>query len=144
MLMTFWKYMLPLPSELKCAGWQTVEYIVAYRPTAKGWLCKQSPFLGNGSVNTFPLLGSRLLIMQQLDYNNGNLVFLCGLCWSVTSKGQSQLRVQAVLQGNLWREDLSAWRWRISAVRSHCQGTTGKGLAGGVVICELWRLAVAL
>jgi hypothetical protein len=49
--------------------------IVAYRPVAKQWLCKQRPFLGNGSVNTFPLLGSRFLIMQQLDYNNGNGVF---------------------------------------------------------------------
>jgi hypothetical protein len=35
-------------------------------------------------------------------------------------------------------------------VRSRCQGTAGedsrleKGLAGAVVICELWRLAVAL
>jgi hypothetical protein len=27
------------------------------------------PFLGNGSVNAFPLLGSRVLIMQQLVYN---------------------------------------------------------------------------
>jgi hypothetical protein len=25
------------------------------------------PFLGNGSANTFPLLGSRFLIIQQLD-----------------------------------------------------------------------------
>jgi hypothetical protein len=33
------------------------------------------PFLGNGSVNTFQLLGSSFLIMQQLDYNNGRAVF---------------------------------------------------------------------
>jgi hypothetical protein len=31
--------------------------IVAYRPVAKCWLCKQRPFLGNGSVNTFPMPG---------------------------------------------------------------------------------------
>jgi hypothetical protein len=31
--------------------------------------------LGNGSVNTFPLIGSRSLLMQQLDYNNGRDVF---------------------------------------------------------------------
>jgi hypothetical protein len=37
-------------------------------------------FLGNGSVNTYPLLGSRFLIMQQLDYNNGKSVFSM---WSV-------------------------------------------------------------
>jgi hypothetical protein len=28
--------------------------------------------MGNGSVNTFLLLGSTFLIMQQLDYNIGN------------------------------------------------------------------------
>jgi hypothetical protein len=50
--------------------------ILAYRPLAERQLCKQRPFLGNGSVNSFPLLGSRFLIMQQLDYNNGNGVFL--------------------------------------------------------------------
>jgi hypothetical protein len=43
------------------------------------------------SVNTFPLPGSRFLIMQQLDYNNGNGVFLLGPCRDVISKGQSQL-----------------------------------------------------
>jgi hypothetical protein len=26
-----------------------------------------------------------------LDFNNGNGVFLCGPCWDVISKGQSQL-----------------------------------------------------
>jgi hypothetical protein len=30
-------------------------------------LLSSGPFLGNGSVNTFPLLGTRFLIMQQLD-----------------------------------------------------------------------------
>jgi hypothetical protein len=35
----------------------------------------------NGSVNTFPLLGSRFLIMQQLYYNNGRAVFST---WSVS------------------------------------------------------------
>jgi hypothetical protein len=33
------------------------------------------PFLGNGSVNMFLLLGSRFLIMQQLDYNKRRAVF---------------------------------------------------------------------
>jgi hypothetical protein len=33
------------------------------------------PFLGNGSVNALPLLGSRVLIMQQLDFNNERDVF---------------------------------------------------------------------
>jgi hypothetical protein len=35
--------------------------------------------MGNGSVNTFLLLGSRYLIMQQSDYSNGNGVS----AWSV-------------------------------------------------------------
>jgi hypothetical protein len=39
------------------------------------WADIPEPFLGNGLVNTFPLLGSRFLIMQQLDYNNGRVVF---------------------------------------------------------------------
>jgi hypothetical protein len=49
-------------------------HTVAYRPVAKQWLCKQRPLLGNSSVDTFLLLGSRFLIMQQLVYNNGNRV----------------------------------------------------------------------
>jgi hypothetical protein len=68
-------------------------------------------FLGNGSVNTFLLLGSRFLIMQQLDYNNGNGVFLL---------------LQAV-----------AREWLVKTQQA------GKGLVGAVVICQLWRLAVA-
>jgi hypothetical protein len=47
----------------------------AYQPVAKRWLCKQRPLLRNGSVNTVPLLGSRFLIMHQLDYNNVRTVF---------------------------------------------------------------------
>jgi hypothetical protein len=38
--------------------------IVAHRPIAKQRLCKQQTFLGNSSINTFPLLASRILIMQ--------------------------------------------------------------------------------
>jgi hypothetical protein len=37
-------------------------------------------FYGNGSVNTFPFLGSRFLIIKQLNYNNGIAVFST---WSV-------------------------------------------------------------
>jgi hypothetical protein len=70
----------------------SVLYCVAYRPIAKRRFCKQRPFLGNGSVNTFSLLGSRFLIMQQLDYNNGNGMFVSVPYRDVTSKGQSQFR----------------------------------------------------
>jgi hypothetical protein len=72
--------------------WWCIRYqhIVAYRPIAKQWLRKQRLFLGNSSINMFPLLGSRFLITQELDYNNGNGVFLCGPCWAVISKEQSQ------------------------------------------------------
>jgi hypothetical protein len=43
----------------------------------------------------FPLLGSKALIMQQMDYNNGRVVFSMRSvprCY----KGQSQLRVSSV------------------------------------------------
>jgi hypothetical protein len=52
--------------------------------------------MGNSSVNMFPLLGSTFLIMQQLDYSNGNGVFLHGPSRDVISKGQSQLLVTSV------------------------------------------------
>jgi hypothetical protein len=45
------------------------------------WADIPRTFLGNGSVNTFPLLGSRFLIMQQLDYNTRRTVFST---WSVS------------------------------------------------------------
>jgi hypothetical protein len=51
------------------------------------------PFLGNSSVNKFPLLGSSFLIMQQLDYNNATAVFSM---WSVLRSLElmSSLKVQ--------------------------------------------------
>jgi hypothetical protein len=73
---------------------------VACRPVAKRWLRKQQPFLGNGSVNTFPLLGSRFLIMQQLDYNSGRAVFST---WSVPRSYEQGTK--SVLYGRLWRKD---------------------------------------
>jgi hypothetical protein len=50
------------------------------RNVAKRLLCKQRPFLGNGSVNTFPLLDSRFFINATIDYNNARAVFSM---WSV-------------------------------------------------------------
>jgi hypothetical protein len=66
---------------------------VAYRLVARWWLCKQRLFVDSGLINTFPLLSSRFLIMQQLDATIEELCFLCGSCRDVISKGQSQLIV---------------------------------------------------
>jgi hypothetical protein len=67
-------------------------YIVECRAVAMQWSWDGSdipgPFVGIGSVNMFPLLSSRFLIMQQLDYKSGNGVFLPDLYWDVISKGQ--------------------------------------------------------
>jgi hypothetical protein len=49
-------------------------YSRCYATTAR-WADIPGPFLGNSSVNTFPLLDSRFLIMQQLYYNSGRDVF---------------------------------------------------------------------
>jgi hypothetical protein len=54
-------------------------YSRCYVTTAR-WADIPGLFLGNGSVNTFPLLGSSFLIMQPLDYNNRTDVFSI---WSV-------------------------------------------------------------
>jgi hypothetical protein len=53
--------------------------LCSYATTAR-WTLIQGLFLANGSLNTFPLLGSRFLIMQQLDHNSGRAVFPT---WSV-------------------------------------------------------------
>jgi hypothetical protein len=88
--------------------------------------------------------------MQQLDYNNGNGVFLRGPCRDVVSKGQSQLSVdssarQAVKRGpqSVKLKNLHCWQ-PLSRERLVMTQQAGKGLAGTVVICQLWRLVVAL
>jgi hypothetical protein len=53
--------------------------MVTCRTVAMQWPL-HGPFLGNGSVNTFQLLGGSFLIMQQFDYSNGRTVFFA---WSV-------------------------------------------------------------
>jgi hypothetical protein len=85
------------PSLIRIELWQMKKFVhswvrtMAYILVAKRWLCKRRPFWGGfGSGNTFPLLGSRFLIMQQLDYNNGNWVFLLCRYRDVISKRQSQ------------------------------------------------------
>jgi hypothetical protein len=81
---------------------------------AKEWLCKQRLFLGSGLINTFLLLGSRFLIMQQLDYNNGNGMFSV---WSM---------LKYYTQG-------AKDSWELSSV----QETVKRGLAGGRRISDV-------
>jgi hypothetical protein len=75
--------------------WGLLNNILAYRPVAMRWLWPQRPFLGNGSVNTFPLLGSRYLLTQQLNASIEELCFLFGPCRDVISKGQRKKLVEA-------------------------------------------------
>jgi hypothetical protein len=65
--------------------------------------------------------------MKHLDYNNTTAVFLRGPCRDVISKGQSRL---IVLYGSMWRDDLIAWSWKISTVRSRCHGTACEDTTG--------------
>jgi hypothetical protein len=73
--------------------------------------------------------------------------------WDIIGSWQLWLGIEGtrrVLHGRLGQEDLSVGSWRISTVRSHCQGaadwdTAGcESLAGSVVKCKLWRSAVSL
>jgi hypothetical protein len=62
--------------------------IVAYGSVVTQW-----PFLGNISINMFPLLCSRFLIMQQLDAAIEELCFLCGPCRDVNKEGTTDSSV---------------------------------------------------
>jgi hypothetical protein len=61
-----------------------VAHIVACRANRCATTVKREDiigkFLGNGSVNTSPLLGSIFLITERVDYNHGRAVFSA---WSV-------------------------------------------------------------
>jgi hypothetical protein len=70
--------------------------IVVYRPVAKQWLCKQRPFLGNGSVNTFPLLDNRFVIIQQFTTTVETWCFLYSPCRDVIWKGAKDSSVPPV------------------------------------------------
>jgi hypothetical protein len=48
--------------------------------TTTRWEDIPDAFLGNGSINAFPLLDSRFFAIKQLDFNNGRAVFST---WSV-------------------------------------------------------------
>jgi hypothetical protein len=105
-------------------------YSCCYAMTAR-WADIPGPFLGNASVNTFPLLGSRFLIMQQLDYNNGRAVFSTwsvprvykqDKIWSLVSWEFSSVREtvkrkvnckSAQFKVRLWREDFMRDIWSV-------------------------------
>jgi hypothetical protein len=59
-------------------------------------------------------------------------------------------KVSSVLYGNLWTEDFRGWGWGLYPVKTVARKRvmitqqSGKGLAGAVVIYELWRLVVEL
>jgi hypothetical protein len=52
-----------------------VEFRSRCYATTASWADILGPYLGNGSVNTFPMLGRRFLIMQTLYYNSRRAVF---------------------------------------------------------------------
>jgi hypothetical protein len=118
---------------------------VAYRPVVKNWLCKQRPFLGNGSVNTFP--------RQRIARNNrvivGNGVFSM---WSVPRcyrQGAKSVESQFCTGGceeRTWAREAVEFPILEAVARERLVKTwqTGKMLSGAVVVCKLWRLAVAL
>jgi hypothetical protein len=103
------------------------------------------PFLGNGSVHTFLFLSSRFLIMQQLDYNNKNRVFST---WSVPRcyKQETKSVKWQFCEGRTGTREAEGSPLLETATRERLVKTNkaGKGSAGAVVICELWRLAMAL
>jgi hypothetical protein len=94
------------------------------------WAVITRLFLGNGSVNTFPLLDSRFVIMQRLDYNNGRPVFST---WSVPRCYKQGIKSV----DSMWREDMRAWSWRISTVKAVDRKRLTK--ADLEVICKVWR-----
>jgi hypothetical protein len=49
--------------------------IVAYRHVDKQLFCKTGAVSGPRLSKHFPVAGQQILIMQQLEYNNGNGVF---------------------------------------------------------------------
>jgi hypothetical protein len=72
----------------------------------------------NCSAKTFPLLGSRFLIMQQLDYNNGSGCFLCVPWRKVIS--EAMFGAQFGRQLNSVREAVKIGHERVMLKNLHC------------------------
>jgi hypothetical protein len=133
-------YCLHLQGRIVYGRWVYV-YIVTYRLIAKRWLCKQRPLLGNARNNRRTVLyvvsaaaisGHRLSKHVPASTDTNVIIeercFPRDPCRDIISKGRGYFR--GVLHGRLWRENSSAWSWRISTVRSRCQGTTGEDTEG--------------
>jgi hypothetical protein len=98
--------------------------IVAHRPVAKQWLCKQRPFLRNNQVNKFPLSCSSFLILQQLKATIEELCFLRVPCRGVIKRSQlsfetpacqtMNLGVEELMHRNYWAQfrELKVWLWK--------------------------------
>jgi hypothetical protein len=69
-----------------------------------------------------------------------------GVSWEPAVEFRS-CQSSGVLYGRLWRQNLSAWSWRLSTVRSRCQGTADKDTAGWkrLIGCcdDLWSVKIS-
>jgi hypothetical protein len=79
------------------------------------WAEIPRPFLGNGSLNTCPLLGSRFLIMQQLDYNSERAIFSM-----VLLSGYKQDEVWSLVHSEFVQESVKRGFECIKLKNLHC------------------------
>jgi hypothetical protein len=107
------------------------------------------PLLGNESVNTYTtieeLLKAAFSVGSALGlYNEGPrsaewMIETWGLAVQLSSarEAEKRWRYSWIPHGRLWQEDLTAWSWRISTVRSSYQETTSEETAGwkGLRVC---------
>jgi hypothetical protein len=77
------------------------------------------PLLSNGAVNTLPLLGSRVLIMQQLDFNNVRDVFST---WSM-ARGYKRDEVKEPVQKPIFSSE-----WMLH--KDYCRKSLAEKISG--------------
>jgi hypothetical protein len=116
---------------------QIILHNVTYRPVAKRWLSKQRPLLGN----------SRNIHTRNME----ELYFRCGPCQDIiTERYGAKLVVSQFCMGGCedrtWVHEPEESSLLEAVDREWLVKTqqAGKDLAGALVNCELWRLAVAL
>jgi hypothetical protein len=105
-------------TRFQCLKQATIIPYLAYRPVAKWWLREQQMFLGSGSVNTFLLLDSIFLIMQQLDYNGNRTFSTRSVATSCYKQGTRLGPVSWQL--NSAREVVKKWPERVKLKNLHC------------------------